>query len=260
MKPFRTTDVLVLGVIIFICLGVAISLTYKLVALNQRMRCQGNLKQLGFALRAYVDTHGLFPRATIPSATLSPADRFSWLMAIMPYEQSNSLYSDVDRTESWRSERNYPVIVGPFDPYICPGYGDYRNPTGPGPTNYIGMAGLGTDSPMLAKNDPKVGIFGEDRDLSLKDIKRPLSQTIMVSETNVDIGPWAAGGSCTVRGLDQGRPPYLGRACQFGGLHPGGGNALFVDGSIRFLEVLMDSQVFEAMVMIGGVEGQGQAQ
>ena len=66
----------------------------------------------------------------------------------------------------------------------------------------------------------------------------------------VHSGPWTAGGPPTVRGIDMDQRPLLGVGGQLGGLHPGGFNALFVDGSVRFLNEIIDPAVLSSMMTI----------
>jgi prepilin-type processing-associated H-X9-DG protein len=88
----------------------------------------------------------------------------------------------------------------------------------------------------------------------VRDIKDGTGATLAVIETASANGPWTAGGPPTVRGLDPGRQPYLGRGRQFGGTHPGGAMALFADGSVRFLRESIDPKTFEALATIAGRE------
>jgi prepilin-type processing-associated H-X9-DG protein len=62
-------------------------------------------------------------------------------------------------------------------------------------------------------------------------------------------------GSC--RGLDPERPPYLGANQQFGGLHPGGVNVAFADGTVRFLKESIHPQTLEAFATMAGGEDVG---
>ena len=81
-----------------------------------------------------------------------------------------------------------------------------------------------------------------------------LSNTLLLAETGLANGPWTAGGPATVRGLDQGRQPYIGRGRQFGGLHRGGVMVAMADGSVRFLSESIDPKVFEALSTVAGGE------
>jgi prepilin-type processing-associated H-X9-DG protein len=100
-------------------------------------------------------------------------------------------------------------------------------------TTNVGLAGLDPDAVLLPRSSPRAGFFGYDRTISLADVRRGSSQTIMVAETDRDLGPWVAGGPPTVRGVDPKETHYLGVGRPFGGLHGRLSNILWVDGSVR---------------------------
>src|SRR5207248_2816468 len=125
------------------------------------------------------------------------------------------------------------------------------------PTNYIGIAGLGPDAATLPAEDPGAGMFGYERKLSLRDLGDRKSTLLAAVETARTSGAWTASGPPTVRGVEEGGPPYLGADGQFGGTHRGGANALFADGSVRFLQDSLDPQVFRAMATVRGSAGAG---
>ena len=81
-----------------------------------------------------------------------------------------------------------------------------------------------------------------------------LSNTLLLVETDIDHGPWTAGGSATVRGLNPAHLPYIGRRRQFGGLHSDGVIVALADGSVRFLRETTDPRVFEALATVAGGE------
>jgi prepilin-type processing-associated H-X9-DG protein len=71
-----------------------------------------------------------------------------------------------------------------------------------------------------------------------------------IIETTRDLGPWAAGGPSTVRGLDPQIQPYIGSGGQFGGSHTDGAYASFADGSVRFMKWNIAPEVFEAFITL----------
>lgn len=145
----------------------------------------------------------------------------------------------------------------------------------PTPTHYLGIAGVGKDAATLAKDDPRAGIFGYDRQITFDDVKDGTSYTLMAVEMAWGTGAWTAGGPGTVRGLDpeagagRGSPtpparptgglhiddsPYTSSNGPFGGNHMGGTNVLLVDGSVHFLKMPFDPVTFEAMATYAGAE------
>jgi Protein of unknown function (DUF1559) len=126
----------------------------------------------------------------------------------------------------------------------------------PPPTHYIGIAGLGTDSPFLPKGHLRAGVFGHDRQTRLADITDGASSTMVVAESGRVRGSWLAGGPATVRGLDTADLPYIGPGRQFGGqgLHSAGMYAAFADGGVRFVSDTINPRVLEALSTISGGE------
>jgi prepilin-type processing-associated H-X9-DG protein len=87
-----------------------------------------------------------------------------------------------------------------------------------------------------------------------EDILDGMSTTMAVIETTRNHGPWTAGGPTSVRGMNPATRPYIGRDCPFGGYHPGGANAAFADGSVRWVAATINAEVFEAIATVAGGE------
>jgi prepilin-type processing-associated H-X9-DG protein len=159
-------------------------------------------------------------------------------------------------TQDGGYELGAPQAIGQMRLFLCQD-NTARLPTSQRfPTSYVGVAGIGPDAATLSKEDRRAGIFGYDRETTPDDIKDGSSSTLLVIETARENGPWTAGGFPTVRGFDLGGFPALGPDGQFGGLHRGGCNACFADGSVRFLSESLDPRVFAAMTTMAGGEQQ----
>lgn len=218
-------------------------------------KCQSNLKLIGEGVYTYHAHFGAFPAGTVPHHHLPPEKRLSWLVEVTPFFEGDNPFSRIDKTKGWDSPDNIAAcnaIVPSL--FVCPS-SPIQSIQGTGVTNYVGIAGLGQNAALLPKDDQNAGVFGNDRQVKLSDIKDGTSNTMMVIETSLDVGPWCAGGRPTVRGLDSSLQPYIGKGCQFGGLHSNGCMVLFADGSVRFLKESINSQVFESLSTIAGGEG-----
>jgi prepilin-type processing-associated H-X9-DG protein len=216
-----------------------------------RVVCTNNLKFIGIALLSHLNWRNEFPGGTVSNASLPPEKRLSWYVSISPYLETDM---DINKSEPWDSPANAPFAACNQFYLGCPAGRASRKPGGPVPTRYVGIAGLGVDAPTLPKADRRAGVFGYDRATKSRDITDGLSTTMMVAETWDARGSWLAGGPATVRGLDPARQPYIGPGRQFGGLHRGGVNVLFADGSVRTLSPTIDPRVFEALSTIAGGE------
>jgi prepilin-type processing-associated H-X9-DG protein len=217
-----------------------------------RMRCMNNLKQIAIAIHAYQDAQQHCPLATKPNARLAPEQRLSWLLSILPYLEANNLYARTDRDKGWEAEENRFLALTVIRTYQCPGFPDQPPTSTLVPSHYVGLAGLGPDAATLPLANQRAGFFGYERKLTPADVKGETSTLLVAMETTHVRNAWTSGGPATARGLDPDDLPCLGRTRPFGGIHRGVTNALFADGSVRFLADSIDPSVLEAAVMISG--------
>jgi prepilin-type processing-associated H-X9-DG protein len=272
-------------------LGIAGLVALVLVPTREKadqVQCQFNLMQIGIAVNLYHDQRQphAFPPAVVPNAAL-PADRpdrhLSWLAALLPnlgeaagpagtargtpqrVAQVRQAAEHLDLTRAWDAEENRQAVNTSLPQLLCPGNPNRAAAGTPGLTHYVGIAGVDPDAAGLPATDPRAGFFGYERQLSRDDLVpegeqggpegRGTSHIIMVVETAHDNGPWAQGGPATVRSLDPAQRPYSGPGRPFGGCHPGGFNALFVDGSVMFFKDSFDPKKFEALVLLRTARG-----
>lgn len=220
--------------------------------------CASNQRNVVLSILQYANVTGSFPRGTWPNADLDPDERLSWYFATLPYLDNEDLAKSIDQTGGWRAPENRSAAAQRIGVMSCP-QAPRQIPGGYVCTAYIGIAGLGVDASMLPRGHRRAGVFGYDRQTSLKDITDGASYTMILAESSRIHGSWLTGGYATVRGLDQSEQPYIGINRQFGGLHPdtdhgGGANFAFADGSVRFIPETIDSRVFEAFSTIAGGE------
>lgn len=210
-----------------------------------------NLKYIYISIHYYQISHGSLPTGTVPNDFLPPQQRLSWLTILASFWDIGGLGNAIDRNEAWNSSKN--TRLSKLN-YLTDSDPDPQDLLMRGLTPYVGIAGLGVDSPMLPADHPRSGIFGYDRVTSLGDIRDGLGTTMMVAETSRANGSWMAGGPSTVRGLDRMQKPYVGKGRQFDGVKHRGALVLFADGSIRGIKETVNPRVFEAMSTIAGGE------
>jgi prepilin-type processing-associated H-X9-DG protein len=243
--------------LLFSCLAVGLMHVHEK---SRRAHCADNLRRLGLAVNLFYDKHAeRFPPGTVGNRELAPAQRFSWLAAVLPYLDQGSpaakqwvaLYDKIDFQKPWDAPANAPAVHQTIPRFVCPAYPLPEARQNPGLTTYVGLAGIGPDAPLLPKNNPWAGFFGYNRAISRDDIRRGTSYTMMATETEQDNGPWAGGGPSTVRGLDPDGTIYGGPGRPFGGLHAGVFNVLWVDGSVRPVPDTIAPTVFRAQATLG---------
>jgi prepilin-type processing-associated H-X9-DG protein len=264
---------------VVLSLSIGVPLLVRARALGDITQCEANVGFLGSALMNYQGANGHFPQAAIPNEDLPALKRLSWLIDILPFIDQIQLrinrakaWDDDDNrkaeayvTDDYHSETQHSIELGAWPSLLCPANPNKLVPPNLGFTHYVGVTGVGKESPVLPADYPGLGVFGYDRKTRLADVQDGISTTIMVIETATDNGPWTAAGPPTVRYLEPERAPYLGRDGQFSALHrmskglmafyyPTGTNALFVDGSVRALVPDLDPRILEAMATIAGGE------
>lgn len=219
---------------------------------SRRSACLSNIRQIGLGIEGYLNREGCYPPGTVPNPDLPPERRLGWGFSIMPYIDLAEYLKDKGMDQQVAAGRPWddPVFADLIE--HPPGITHCR--TVAGPACYVGIAGLGPDSPTLPVGHRRAGVFGDDRRVTLADLKDGTSTTMMLVESGSLQGSWLAGGRNTVRGLDQARRPYVGAGRQFGGLHGEGALVLMADGSVRHVEDSVDPEVFEAMATIAGGE------
>ncbi len=243
------------------------SMAYSAREEARREGCANNLKQLALGLRNYQATYEAFPYGTVPVADLPPERRLSWFVGAWTFVGDGQLELRIDRTKPWDAPGNRrPLVYSPLSappttfeleqmPAItCPSNPQRAGSSEPGQMHYVGIAGLGIDSPALPRGHPRAGVFGYDRQTRTADLKDGASTTLLLVETARANGPWTAGGPATVRGLDPDRRPYIGPGRQFGGTHRGVAMAAFADGSVRPIRDSIAPEVFEALSTTAGGE------
>jgi prepilin-type processing-associated H-X9-DG protein len=254
----RRLMLVIAGVALILGVGVGLSRMHSPERCGRRTQCQSNLRNIVLAALAYANDQGHFPTGTWPNPNSPPEKRLSWYAATLPHVDCQELWIQVNLDRAWDDSSNATVantVIGLLD---CPQR--VRPPVEvPTPTPYVGIAGLGTDAPFLPKGHLRAGVFGYDRQTSLKDLTDGAAYTMVVAESGRVRGSWLAGGPATVRGLDTADLPYLGRGRQFGGLHAQtsgalGANVAFADGSVRFISDTINPRVFEALSTIAGQE------
>lgn len=270
----RLINVLVLVLVFVLAGGLVIAAIPKVRDAADRQQCQNNLKQIGLGLHNYCDTNGSFPSAAIANKDLPCEKRLSWMVDTLPYIEQIGV--TIDRKKGWQDEANViPKFYGIEDKepprplelklFRCLADQTVSPADAPSLTNYVGIAGVGSDAAELRLGYPGVGFFGCDRKIKIADIKDGLPNTIALMETNSNIGPWTASGFPTVRGLNPAGGSYLGAGGQFGSGHrtcrgwfsPTSTvitNVVYGDGSVRGLTDSVSPSVFEALATIAGSE------
>jgi hypothetical protein len=183
-----------------------------------RMTSSNDLKQIGLALHNFADVHGgPVPIHAVgakgqPLKDAKDKPLLSWRVALLPYIEQGNLYQEFRLDEPWDSPHNKKLIEKMpkfFEPKNMPGK--------PGYTRYQMVVGPNALSPA-----------GMRIPASFPD---GMSNTIAVVEGAEPV-IWTKPDDVMLTGKES--PQDLRK--KFGGLWPGGFNAVMWDGSVRFVK------------------------
>ncbi len=212
------------SVVIAVLIALLLPAVQSARAAAQRSQCVNNLKQISLAFANFQDAEGHYPTAAIADAGGKPL--LSWRVAILPYLGEDALYKQFKLDEPWDSPSNQALAFRMPQIYRCPS--DAASPGGQ--THYQVIAGAGTafDGPQGAKPP---------------EITDGTSNTIFVAEAKREV-PWTRPEDVDVDAIDG----------ALGSKHPGGFNAAFADGSVKFIKITMPSVVLRALATKAGGE------
>jgi RNA polymerase sigma factor (sigma-70 family) len=192
-----------------------------------RAQSQNNLKQIGIAFHIYHDAYKHLPAHAIYSKDGKPL--LSWRVAILPFIEEAPLYNQFKLDEPWDSPHNKKLI--PLMPKIYEPLGGAK--AGEGRTFLQVVTGPDT-------------IFEGEKPMKLAQITDGTSNTLLVIEAKEAV-EWT-------RPADLVLPKEKDKAPAVGGTFKGGINALFCDGSVRFLRPDLPAELLRAIITPRGSE------
>jgi prepilin-type processing-associated H-X9-DG protein len=194
----------------------------------RRAQCTNNLKQIALAFHNYHSANNKFPPAAIADKDDKPL--LSWRVAILPYIEQQALYEQFHLDEPWDSPHNKALISMMPPTYACP-----TAKLQPGKTTYRVFKGKGA------------GFEGKDG-LGLAEFTDGTSNTLLVVEAPEAVD-WTKPDDLKFDPDPEKALPNLKSK-----VHPGGFNAAFCDGSVRFIKDSIDKMVLRALITRNGGE------
>ncbi len=190
-----------------------------------RNRSANNLKQLALAMHAYHDVNGHFPPAAVYGKDGKPL--LSWRVLVLPYLENEALYKEFHLDEPWDSDHNKKLLEKMPEVFASP-VAEGKKPETP----YQAFVGKDT-------------VFPGAKGIKLTDITDGTSNTILFVEAPKS-APWTKPDDLP---YDAGKP-----LPKVGGLFPNGFNAVFCDGSVRFIVQGVNEKTLRALITPAGGE------
>jgi prepilin-type processing-associated H-X9-DG protein len=205
----------------------------------RRTQSVNNMKQIGLAMHNYHDVNNHFPPVAIRDKSGKPG--LSWRVEILPFIEQSGLFNEFKRDEPWDSPHNKALIERMPLVYAVPGAS-----AEPGKTFYRVFSGPGT----MFDPASKLGV-------RLQDVTDGTSNTLAVVEAREAV-PWTKPDvELPFEGANN--PPTMLESTRklqpmLGGHFPGGFNALFTDGSVRFIKDSINLLTLRALITRNGGE------
>ncbi|QDU95335.1 DUF1559 family PulG-like putative transporter [Lignipirellula cremea] len=205
---------------------------------SARSRCSNNLKQIGLGLHGYYDAYQAFPPAYITDENGKPMH--SWRVLILPYMELSAVHAKYDFDEPWDGPNNRRVmselIPEGLPVFRCPSQHGDKNMT-----SYHVVVGPGT-------------AWKANEGLTVQEIADGTRNSIAVIEAPQHQRHWL---DPTPLALADALPPVEqepGQAADPRQPHGNGRNAVYFDGSTRFLYSDMPPEMLRRMILINDGE------
>ncbi len=289
---FTLIELLVVIAIIAILIGLLIPAVQRVREAASRIACTNNLKQLGLGLHNFHDTYKKFPpgqvRGPYPEAWVNWKVDHGWAVYILRYIEQQALWNAYHLDQRLSAPINQPVVATPLAIFQCPSAPEQpRYDTTSGQFGALGTKGAcGDYAPTFGVNAALTN--GDSRGVLVRNSMIPMgaitdgtSSTILLTEDAgrptlwqgssavpgkvIAGGPWAGFETgITLQGSSAdgtSRPGPCALNCtndhEVYSFHPGGANAVFADGSVRFLPAGMDIRTLAALITRAGGEVPG---
>jgi prepilin-type N-terminal cleavage/methylation domain-containing protein/prepilin-type processing-associated H-X9-DG protein len=276
-RAFTLIELLVVIAIIAVLIALLLPAVQAAREAARRVQCVNNLVQISVAIQNYESSHEVFPAGVInPTGPISNVGNkgyhHNWMSQILPYIEQSNAFRKINFKTGVYDTVNASVRGHGISTFVCPSDGGPPMSGSFALSNYAGCHN-DIEAPIDVGNK---GVFFLNSHIRYEDIPDGSAFTIFVGEklrTSTDLG-WMSGTSSTLRNTgsminsgtlggggtlaaeddDELSPPpakgeldpsiYVGG---FSSRHPGGANAAFGDGSVRFLKSSISPKILRRL-------------
>lgn len=205
-RGFTVVELLTVSVIITVLMAVLLPAIQQSRAVDRRVDCRKQLKQIGLALLNYEETHRAFPPGFVCNGTQAKdVGGFAWSLSLLPFLDHPPLYKRFDTNRNVTDPKNLIFTATVLPEWRCP------DESGPvqveladgsvwGTTNYVGNFGVGLPKWITNEGDNTAarkvhGMFGHNSKVRIRDVRDGVSNVCMVGERRLPSAAvdWKAG-------------------------------------------------------------------
>ena len=268
-RGFTLIELLVVIAIIAVLVGLLLPAVQKTREAAARLKCTNNLKQIGVAMHNHHSAQGAFP-VGFNSRTLATngdglGPGWGWAAYLLPYVEQDTLHKRIDFSRDIADPFHAQARTTSLKGFLCPSDSpaSLTFTTGGTPcdvafANYVGVGGI---YEVTGNPDANTGVLLRNQSFRATDITDGTSSTLMVSERQSRRSPmttWTGAVTNSINppinpGYENEGPPTLvltnlgepadartpnnplDHVEDASSFHIGGVNALFCDGSVRFI-------------------------